>query len=64
LWPQDIAGPLIVKNALETIFTFQGMSGSRRWPEEVLDKALSEEALTAAVMPREHIVREVENELK
>ncbi len=48
----------------ETVLTFLGISGSKHWPDEVLDKALSEEALTAAVMPRQHIVYAIESELK
>jgi hypothetical protein len=48
----------------ETVLTFLGISGSKHWPEEALDKALSEEALTAAVMPRQHIVHNVETDLR
>jgi hypothetical protein len=48
----------------ETVITFQSISGSKEWPEDAMDKGLSEEALTAAVLPRQHIVHAVETELK
>ena len=49
---------------IEAVFTFQGISGSKEWPEDAVDKGLSEEALTAAVSPRQHIVHAVEAELR
>ncbi len=48
----------------ETILTFQSISGSKEWPENAVNEGLSEEALTAAVLPRLHIVHAVEAELK
>ncbi len=48
----------------ETVLTFQSIGGSKEWPEDAVDKGLSEEALTAAVSPRQHIVHAVETELK
>ena len=49
---------------IETVITFQSLSGSKEWPEARIAKALSEEALTAAVMPRQHIYYAVESELR
>jgi hypothetical protein len=49
---------------LETILTFQRISGTKEWPEDAVNQGLSEEALTAAVFPRQHIVHAVEAELK
>jgi hypothetical protein len=54
----------VAMSLTETVLTFQGISGSKEWPEDAMDKGLSEEALTAAVLPRQHIVHAVETELK
>jgi hypothetical protein len=48
----------------EAILTFQSISGSKEWPEDAVNEGLSEEALTAAVFPRLHIVHAVEAEMK
>jgi hypothetical protein len=54
----------VAMSLTETVLTFQGISGSKEWPDDAVDRGLSEEALTAAVSPRQHIVHAVENELK
>jgi hypothetical protein len=40
---------------IETVLGVQALSGSQEWSVEDISKALSEEALTAAVMQRYHI---------
>jgi hypothetical protein len=37
---------------IETVIGVRTLEGSQQWTEDPIDKALSEEALTAAVMPR------------
>ena len=49
---------------IETILTFQAISGSKEWPDDAVNKGLSEEALTVAVSLRQHIVHAAEAELK
>jgi hypothetical protein len=48
---------------METIIGVQALRTSREWSSEMLDRALSEEALTAAVMPRYHVYNSVKREL-
>jgi hypothetical protein len=48
---------------METVIGVQGLRSSREWPVESLEKALTEEALTAAVMPRYHVYNSVKREL-
>jgi hypothetical protein len=40
---------------LETVIGIQALRNSREWSFEEIEKALSEEALTAAVMQRHHV---------
>jgi len=49
---------------VETVVSFQSLQGAQRWSTDELREALSEEALTAAVMPRYHIVHAVDKELR
>jgi len=48
---------------VETVIGVQALRSSREWPIESFEKALSEEALTAAVMPRYHVYNSVKREL-
>ncbi|MBV8547643.1 MAG: hypothetical protein JO088_23110, partial [Acidobacteria bacterium] len=48
---------------VETVIGVQALRSSREWPVESLEKVLSEEALTAAVMPRYHVYNSVKREL-
>ena len=48
---------------VETVIGVQALRSSREWTVESLEKALSEEALTAAVMPRYHVYNSVKREL-
>ena len=39
----------------EAVLGAKGLEGSREWDDDDLDRCLSEEALTLAVMPRYHV---------
>ena len=43
------------QSLIESILGVQELAGSKEWNNQHLDDALSEEALTAAVMPRYHV---------
>jgi len=49
---------------VETVISFQALQGAKRWSTDELREALSEEALTAAVMPRYHIYNAVTRALR
>lgn len=49
---------------VETVISFQALQGAKRWSTDELREALSEEALTAAVMPRYHIYNAVTKALR
>jgi hypothetical protein len=48
---------------VETIMGVQGLVNSKEWSQTEIDAALSEEALTAAVMQRYHVHFAVKREL-
>lgn len=48
---------------VETVIGCQALQGERRWPPDQIEKALSEEALTAAVMQRYHVANSVKRTL-
>jgi hypothetical protein len=47
----------------ETVLSVRGLQGSANWSEENVGAALNEEALTAAVLPRYHVVVAVEEKI-
>lgn len=49
---------------VETVLSLQSLEGSREWSNAQLRDALSEEGLTAAVMPRYHIYHAVSAQLR
>ena len=48
---------------VETVIGVQALKDSKEWSVEEIDKALSEEALTATVMSRYHVNNSVKREL-
>jgi len=46
---------VVEQGLLETVLGVRSLAGSRRWSVEDVGRALSEEALTAAVMQRYHV---------
>ena len=48
---------------VETVIGIQALQKSREWTNEDITKATSEEALTAAVMPRYHVYNSVKRQL-
>ncbi len=48
---------------VETVIGIQGLQGSQQWHHEDMKRALSEEALTSAVMQRYHINSNIKREL-
>jgi len=51
------------QSLVETVIGIQGLQNSQEWSGNQVEKALSEEALTAAVMPRYHVNNSVKREL-
>ena len=48
---------------VETVMGVQALQGSKEWSQQQILAALSEEALTAAVMQRYHVNNSVKREL-
>lgn len=48
---------------METVIGVQAMRSSKEWSPENIEQALSEEALTAAVMQRYHVMFAVKREI-
>lgn len=48
---------------IETVLGCQALQGERHWSAEDIDRALSEEGLTAAVMQRYHVANAVKRKL-
>jgi hypothetical protein len=48
---------------IETVIGVQALRNAKEWSPENIDRALSEEALTSAVMPRYHVHNSVKREL-
>lgn len=48
---------------VETVIGCQALQGEKRWPPHEIEKALSEEALTAAVMQRYHVANAIKRAL-
>lgn len=51
------------QSLVETVIGVQALRSSREWTVENVEKALSDEALTAAVMPRYHVYNSVKREI-
>lgn len=60
---EDVVHNWFEQALVETIIGVQAMRGRREWPIESIKTALSEEALTAAVMQRYHVINSVKREL-
>jgi hypothetical protein len=48
---------------VETVLGIKALEGSMEWSRDQIKGALSEEALTAAVMPRYHVNNSIKREL-
>jgi len=51
------------QSLVETVIGVQALQKSKEWTDEDIKRAISEEALTAAVMPRYHVYNSVKREL-
>jgi hypothetical protein len=51
------------QSLVETVIGVQALQNGQEWTNSEIEKALSEEALTAAVMPRYHVNNSVKREL-
>jgi hypothetical protein len=60
---QDVVRTWFEQVLVETILGVQALKGAREWTAEDMAKALSEEGLTAAVMPRYHVNTSIKREL-
>ena len=60
---EDVAHAWFEQALTETVLGVQALKDAREWPRSELEKALSEEALTAAVMQRYHIHNAIRRDL-
>ena len=60
---EDVVHSWFEQALIETVIGVQAMKGGREWPIESIKAALSDEALTAAVMQRYHVNNSVKREL-
>jgi hypothetical protein len=60
---QDVIEEWFTQQLIETILGIQSLKDSREWTVEDIAKAWSEEALTAAVMPRYHVDQAIKRTL-
>jgi hypothetical protein len=51
------------QSLVEAVMSSNGLRGSKEWTDEQIDKLLSEEALTAVVLPRWHIEQSIKRGL-
>lgn len=55
----DVVQEWVTQQLIETVLGVQGLRGARYWAADDVAKALSEEALTSAVMPKYHLDRQI-----
>lgn len=60
---QEVVRSWFEQCLVETVIGVQSLKDEKEWSVDEIDKALSEEALTAAVMPRYHVNNCVKREL-
>jgi hypothetical protein len=51
------------QSMVEAVLSSNGLRGSKEWTDEQIDKLLSEEGLTAVVLPRWHIEQSIKRGL-
>lgn len=59
----DVVHDWFEQALVETVLGCQALQGERHWPADDIERAMSEEALTAAVMQRYHIANSVKRRL-
>lgn len=59
----DVVHEWFEQALVETVLGCQSLQGERRWPPDQIEKALSEESLTAAVMQRYHVANAIKRTL-
>jgi len=59
----DVVHEWFEQALVETVLGCQALQGERRWPPDQIEKALSEESLTAAVMQRYHVANAIKRTL-
>lgn len=52
---EDAVREWFEQQLIETVMGVRALKGSKLWGDDKVEAALSEEALTAAVMPRYHV---------
>lgn len=60
---EDAVRAWFEQNLVETVLGVQALRNAQEWSVDDIDKALSEEALTSAVMPRYHVNIAIKREL-
>jgi Histidine kinase-, DNA gyrase B-, and HSP90-like ATPase len=59
----DIVHEWFEQALVETVLGCQALQGEKRWPPDQIEKALSEESLTAAVLQRYHLANAIKRSL-
>ena len=60
---EDVVRTWFEQALVETVVGVQALAGSKEWDQQAIQAALSEEALTAAVMQRYHVNNSIKREL-
>lgn len=60
----DIVHEWFEQALVETVIGCQALQGEKRWPPDQVEAALSEEALTAAVMQRYHVANAIRRSVR
>jgi hypothetical protein len=60
----DIVHEWFEQALVETVIGCQALQGEKRWPPDQIEAALSEEALTAAVMQRYHVANAIRRSVR
>jgi hypothetical protein len=60
----DVVHEWFEQALVETVIGCQALQGERRWPPDQIEAALSEQALTAAVMQRYHLANSIKRSVR
>jgi hypothetical protein len=60
---EEVVREWFEQSLVETVISSNGLRGSKEWTDDQIDKLLSEEGLTAVVLPRWHIEQSIKRSL-
>jgi hypothetical protein len=60
---EDVVREWFEQQLIETVIGVRALKGSKLWDDDMIERALSDEALTAAVMPRYHVFTAIKRTL-